>query len=70
MNEDNDLLSIARVVASFVLTGLITFVVVFDRIGPLLAIEYEPLGDTALGLLLGALFALVGVQGFDYLRGK
>ena len=69
MDEERDLLRYARIVASFVVTALIAFVVVIDRVGPIISPSYVPLGDAALGLLLGALFALVGVQGFDYLRG-
>lgn len=70
MDEERDLLRYARVVGAFTLVALITFVVVIDRIGPILTPAYEPIGDTALGLLLGALFALVGVQGFDYIKGN
>lgn len=67
MDEDRDLLRTARIVGSFVLIALIVFVVVIDRVGPLLSPDYVGIGDGALGLLLGALFALVGVQGFDYI---
>lgn len=66
MSEDNALLHYARVTGAFVIVGLL----VFDRIGPILSPEYAPFGDTALGLLLGALFALVGIQGIDYIRGR
>jgi hypothetical protein len=68
MDEDRDLLHFARVIASFTLIGLVIFVVVIDRIGPVLSPGYVGLGDGALGLLLGALFALVGVQGFEAWR--
>lgn len=70
MNEDRDLLRYARIVGSFVLIALVAFVVIIDRVGPIISPSYNPIGDTALGLLLGALFALVGVQGIDYLRGN
>jgi hypothetical protein len=66
--EDRDVLRLVRVIASIVITCLIAFVVIMDRIGPVLTPEYVALGDTALGLLLGALFALVGVQGVDLIR--
>ena len=68
--EGRDFLPLARLVASFVVTGLIAFVVVIDRIAPMFADEYLALSDTALGLLLGALFALVGIQGVDLLHKK
>jgi uncharacterized membrane protein required for colicin V production len=70
LNEDRDLLHYARVVGAFVLVALIIFVVVIDRIGPIISPDYVGIGDAALGLLLGALFALVGVQGFDYWRDR
>jgi hypothetical protein len=66
MNEDSALLHYARVVGAFVIVGLL----IFDRLGPILSPEYEPFGDTSLGLMLGALFALVGIQGIDYLKGR
>lgn len=68
--EDRDVLRSARLIASFVVLALLVFVVVFDRLGPIISIEYHDLSDTVVGLLLGALFALVGVQGIDFFRGK
>jgi len=59
-----------RVIASVCILSLIIFVVILDRVGSIFTPDYVALGDTALGLLLGALFALVGVQGFDFIRGK
>jgi len=68
MDEDRDLLHFARILASFALLGLIVFVVIIDRLGPVFTEQYVGVGDGALGLLLGALFALVGVQGFEAWR--
>lgn len=67
---DRDLLRSVRVIASICILSLIVFVVILDRVGAIIAPEYVALGDTALGLLLGALFALVGVQGVDFIRSK
>lgn len=67
---DRDLLRSVRVISSLVILGLIVFIVLADRLFPIFTEQYVALGDTALGLLLGALFALVGVQGFDIIRGK
>lgn len=66
---DRDLLRSVRVIASVCILVLIVIVVLVDRVGAIITPEYVALGDTALGLLLGALFALVGVQGVDFLRG-
>jgi hypothetical protein len=68
--EDRDLLRSVRVIASVTILILIVVVVLLDRVGNIISGEYVALGDTALGLLLGALFALIGVQGVDFLRGK
>ena len=70
MKEDRDLLRLARVVGSFVLIFLIAFVTVADRLGPALSDGYSPIGDTAFLWLLGALFAMVGVQGYDIFKGR
>jgi peptidoglycan/LPS O-acetylase OafA/YrhL len=55
-------------VASFVLLGLIVFVVVANQVGHLLDPAFRGSGDAVLGLLLGALCALVGIQGVDFLK--
>lgn len=68
--SDRDLLRSVRVIASVCILCLIVLVVIMDRIGGIFDPGYMALGDTALGLLLGALFALVGVQGFELVRGN
>ena len=67
---DRDLLRSVRVISSIVILCLIAFIVLADRLLPIFTEQYEALGDTALGLLIGALCALGGVQGLDFLRGK
>jgi len=49
----------ARLVAIYGFIGLVVFVVLADRFAPVLFDEYVPLGDAALGLLLGAISALI-----------
>lgn len=55
----------ARDAAVYGFIALVVFVVLLDRFAPVLWSEYAPLGDTALGLLLGAITALIVGEGFS-----
>ena len=53
----------ARAAALYGFITLVMVVVVLDRFVPAFLQNYEPLGDAALGLLLGAITALIVGEG-------
>lgn len=66
--EAEQVLLQVRKIAAYVFTGLVVFLLIADRVGPIISPDYEPLGDAALGLVLGALTVLIVGQSIDWLR--
>ena len=62
-NRGPDRVERARMVALYGFIVLVVVVVVLDRFAPAFLPNYEPLGDAALGLLLGAITALIVGEG-------
>lgn len=60
----------ARLVVIYGFVVLIVGVVILDRIAPALLTGYEPLGDAALGLLLGSVTALIVGEGVTRAIGR
>lgn len=64
MPEDkNNGIERVKAVAIYGFIALVIFVVVLDRVAPAIIPNYSPLGDAALGLLLGAITALIVGEG-------
>jgi hypothetical protein len=63
VSDKPDTLQRAKLVAIYGFIGLVIVVVIADRVAPALFVGYAPLGDAALGLLLGAITALVVGEG-------
>ena len=63
--DDNkpDRIEQAKVIAIYGFIALVVAVVLMDRFVPAALEGYEPLGDTSLGLLLGAVTALIIGEG-------
>jgi len=60
----------ARLFAIYGFGALISFLVISDRFAPIVFPEYEPIGDTALGLLLGSMTALILTEAIDNIGGR
>lgn len=60
----------ARLVGFYGFGALVTFVVVADRFAPIFFVNYSPIGDAALGLLLGAMTGLILTEAIDHAVGS
>lgn len=62
-NDKPDVVQRAKLVAIYGFIALVIVVVLMDRLFPALLPNYSPLGDAALGLLLGSITALIVGEG-------
>lgn len=63
MSENPSGIERGKIVAVYGFIGLVCIVTILDRLAPAFLPNYAPLGDTSLGLLLGAITALLIGEG-------